>query len=84
MSDTLITEGFLALSEAIKSGRKKKRGRKKSFNLSSRQQRIARNVARDVSLYGTGVVVGGATGAAAFPRAPQKFYTKLRNMRYSG
>ena len=67
MSDTLITEGLVALSEAIKSGRKKKRGRSK---------RIAKGLARDISLIGTGAIAGAGV--------PSKVYRKIQNMRYSG
>ena len=76
MSDTLITEGFIALSEAIKSGRKKKRGRKKGSKSAMKRLVPGKRLVRDVSLLGTGVAVGMGL--------PQKAYRKLHNMRYSG
>ena len=76
MSDTLITEGLVALSEAIKSGRKKKRGRKKGVKSAIKRLVPNKRFVRDVSFYGTGVAVGMGL--------PQKAYRKLNNMRYYG
>lgn len=89
MSDTLITEGFLALSEAAKSGRKKRKERARlklktyanKRKLSSTQKKYLK---KGMAAYAMGVGVGGLVGSAAFPKAPQKLYRKIQNMRYSG